>query len=233
MKNTIIIIAILVLVCINKRGNELYSEPRIEIVLPEEEMVTYTNKEWYAFSNSPLKYYYKPIKYTEKELNLFTNILYRESRVSDTKNHIIDQYLVTICGIQTITVMKKHKSITEMIKKGSSFTMPKAKYKTKFNDPNWIKCREICKNVLECKIPSFIPYVPDGTISYWNDNIDTNIRQKKHLESKYICVASTVHDTHYYCHIDYIKDYELEYIIDNNLQCNPIKKKISNGILCN
>jgi hypothetical protein len=127
MRNILIIIAILVLVCINKRGNELYSEPRIEIVLPEEEMVTYTNKEWYAFSNSPLKYYYKPIKYTEKELNLFTNILYRESRVSDTKNHIIDQYLVTICGIQTITVMKKYKSITEMVIKGSSFTMPKAK----------------------------------------------------------------------------------------------------------
>ena len=232
MRNILIIIVILILVCINKPNGKLYSEPVILLELPEDTM-SYTNKEWYLFSQYKLRYNYKPIKYTEKELTLLTNVLYRESRVSDTKNHMIDQYFVVICGIQTITVLNKHKTITELITKGSSFTMPKAKYKTKFNDDNWVKCREICKNVLECKIPKFVPYLPDGTISYWNDRIDTNVNQKKHLESKYICVASTVHDTHYYCHIDYIKDHELEYIISNNLQCNPIKKKIKNGILCN
>jgi hypothetical protein len=232
MKNLIIIVAIISLTCLNKPNGKIYSTPYIPMTLIEDTF-TLTNKEWYAFSKSKLKYYYQPIKYTEKELNLLTNILYRESRISDTKNHMIDQYLVMICGIQTITVMKKHKSINDLIKNGTSFTMPKAKYKTKFNDANWVKCREICKNVLECKIPSFVPYVPNGTICYWNDNVDTNIKQKKHLESKYVCVASTIHETHYYCHIDYIEDYELKYLIDNDLQCNPIKKKISNGVLCN
>ena len=232
MKNILIIIVILILVCISKPINKLYSEPTALFELPKN-IINYTNKEWYAFSQYKLRYNYEPIKYTEKELTLLTNVLYRESRVSDTKNHIIDQYFVVICGIQVITVLKKYKTITNLITKGSSFTMPKAKYKTYFDNKNWVNCREICKNVLECKIPDFVPYLPDGTISYWNDKIDTNVKQKKHLESKYICVASTIHDTHYYCHIDYIKDYELEYITNNNLQCNPIKKKIKNGILCN
>ena len=99
MRNILIIIVILILVCINKPNGKLYSEPVILLELPEDTM-SYTNKEWYLFSQYKLRYNYKPIKYTEKELTLLTNVLYRESRVSDTKNHMIDQYFVVICGIQ-------------------------------------------------------------------------------------------------------------------------------------
>lgn len=189
-------------------------------------------KEWFAFLNSDYKYNYEPIPYTEEELNIFANILYRESRASATLNQQVDQYFVAICGIQTIVGLKKHKSIMDLAKNGHSFTWPKFGSQNRFDNKDWVQCRKVCKDVLECKIPSFVPYIPTGTIAYWNARIDTNMKQKAHLEANYICVASTTWDHHYYCHTKYITEGELEYLKDNSLLCNPIKKNISNGKLC-
>lgn len=189
-------------------------------------------KEWFAFINSKYKYQYDPIPYTDEELNIFTNILYRESRASQTLNQEVDQYFVAICGIQTIIGLKKHKSIMDLVKNGHSFTWPAYGSTERYDNKDWVQCRKVCKNVLECKIPTFVPYIPTGTIAYWNARLDTNMKQKAHLEANYICIASTTWDHHYYCHLKYITKEELDYLKDNQLVCNPIKKNISNGALC-
>jgi hypothetical protein len=189
--------------------------------------------EWYAYDKSLFYYDYKPLKYSEQELNLLTNILYRESGIDSTNiDHEINQYFVVICAIYTINSFNKFNSITELINSGTTFTRPLNGHLNKDKVNGWNKCKEICKNVLECKIPSYIPYLPTGTIAYWGSEIDTNEKQKKHLESNYICVASTSLNVHYYCHLKYISNVELNYLIHNDLLCNPIKKNISNGKLC-
>lgn len=178
--------------------------------------------EWYPYYNSGFIFSYNPVKYTEKELNLFTNILYRESGMSYNLNQQVDQYYVAICGIQAIIAMGKYETITELIKHGSSFTYPQNGFTSYPNDTLWTKCKVVCKNVLERNIPSFVPYIPMGTIAYWNDKIDTNVKQKNHLKDKYIKVATTIWGTDYYCHKDYISEKDLNYLL---LKMNVNSKK--------
>lgn len=188
-------------------------------------------KEWFAFDNSNFKYNYDTICYSEEDLNLFADILWRESRAYFTIGQRIDQYLVAICGIQTIIGLKQHKDIHDLIYNGYSFTFPKTNSKRR-KSKAWIECRKVCKNVLECNIPAYVPYVPHGTICYWNSRIDTNLKHKKRLEDTYQCVGSTVWDHHYYCYPKYMTEKERQYLFNNDKLCNPIVKNIENGIYC-
>jgi hypothetical protein len=197
-------------------------------------------KEWYAFEGSKFKYNYKPIPYTEKELNLFTNVLYRESGMGFTVNQEVNKYFVAIVGVMRIICENdKFKTISDMIKYSNSFTYPEYGTRMPYDSikrPNeykaWMHCKNVVKNVLEANIPSYVPYIPYGTFCYWSDEIDTNMQQKRYLEERGICIATSVWNSHYYLIEKYAKPEELQYLVDNDLLCNPVPKKIGNGKLC-
>ena len=117
-------------------------------------------KEFFAFGYKP--YDYTPVKYTERELVLLTNVLYRESTSSKTVNEEIDQYLVVICAINRLYVNNNQPNeshvhtIMDIIYRTKSFTEPKRKFTTSFDNKHWVKCYNITKNVLDAKIPSSI-----------------------------------------------------------------------------
>lgn len=187
-------------------------------------------KEFFAFGYKP--YDYKPVSYTQKELYLLTNILYRESTSSKNVHDEIDQYFVIICAINRLYINNKQRNeshvhtVMDIIYRTKSFTEPKRKFTTSFDNPHWVKCLNITKNVLDAKIPSYIPHIPKGTIAYWNSRIDTNMRQKAHLQQRYVCVASTVKDHHYFAVVDWLSDEEKQLMKTTK---NPVKKNISNG----
>jgi hypothetical protein len=214
---------------------EIKQEPRII-----DTQIQKQPQEWYAFENSNFKYDYKPIPYTEKELNLFTNVLYRESGQGFDRGAEINKYFVVIVGIMRILCENnKYKSVTSMIKNSGSFHYPTNGTKVPFDstsNPNqykaWVHCKEVVRNVLNATIPSYVPYIPYGTFCYWSDQIDTNVKQKKYLENRGICIATSVWNCHYYVIKAYSRPEELQYLIDNGKTCNPIPKIIGNGMLC-
>jgi hypothetical protein len=224
----------------NKKNNYTYCDVN-DIKGNHEKNDNMLTKQYYAFANSPFEYDYEPIPYTEEELNLFANVLHAESRDKSTLEREIDMYFVAICGIMRILCENhSYKTVTDMVLYSNSFPY-KVKGGTKplfdsIQNPKaykiWADCREVAKNVLERNIPCYVPYLPYGTFCYWNDRIDTNMKQARYLENRGICIATTVWEHHYYIIEGYHKQEELDYLVKNNLICNPIKKRIKNGILC-
>ena len=197
--------------------------------------------EWYAFEGSDFKYDYKPIPYTEEELNVYTNIIYRETGMGLTMNAEVDKYFVGIVGImRTLFENDRYKTITDMISKSNSFTYPAGGNRNPFDSTSrpleyetWMFCNKVVKNVLDATIPSYVPYLPYGTFCYWNDKNDTNMKQRYYLETRGMCVATTCWGHSYYVIKGYERKEEIQYLIDNDRACNPTPKIISNGILCN
>jgi hypothetical protein len=197
--------------------------------------------EWYAFEESDFKYDYKPIPYTEEELNVYTNIIYRETGMGLTTNAEVDKYFVAIVGIMRILCENdRYKTITDMVSRSNSFTYPTYGNKSPFDSISrpleykcWMLCRDVAQNVLNGTIPSYVPYLPYGTFCYWNDKNDTNMKQKYYLETRGMCVATTCWGHSFYVIKGYERKEEIQYLIDNDRTCNPTPKIISNGILCN
>ena len=187
------------------------------------------SKEWYAF-DSTWKYEYS-VNYNEKDLLILTNIIFRESGGIPTLNHEIDQYFVGICAIR---VMQHYdiSSVRDLVRTKPTFSNTRGFDKRVLQDnPYWLQCYQVAKNVLDCKIPNHIPYLPKGTFFYWNSRLDTNMEQKRLIESKCVSVASTIVDHHYYAMIDVLDVEERSNIV--KVGCNPIKKNIKNGKICN
>lgn len=194
-------------------------------------IITYNKqpKEWHLFDNT-WKYDYTPIKYSEEELTLLTNILMKESTSADSINQKIDQYLVMICAIRRLH--GKHAleegiiTVEDIILKCNSFLDGKdnARYKKfkrkdchKYTKKDYIKhfnqCQEVVLNVLNCNIPNYVPYIPQGTFFYWNSRLDTNKKQKRMLMNKCKIVASTIKDHHFYAEIKYIDSIEWSHMV--------------------
>lgn len=210
--------------------------------------------EYFAFPRDSFDYTYTPIKYTDYELLLFTNILYRESRDHSTLHTQIDQYFVCIAGIQRILCEPhKYPTVEDMVFRSGSFSYPLHVLTMRFDSTThprqykvWMNCQKVVKNVLERNIPKYVPYLPKGTFCYWNSRIDTNLKQKHYLETRAYSVASTIWNHHYYVIDYYCDEKEKEYLIRNGLTYNPViengreilglkkfAKPIKSGILCN
>jgi hypothetical protein len=212
---------------------------------------TIHHKEWFPFANK--KYNYEPIVATEDERNHFANILYRESgNAAVFKGHgfqigkwgdtiplsslEVDQYFVALVGIRTIHATKhpydKCQTLSDMFYNGQ-FTPENSI--PHWDNIHWRQCRKVVDNVLACKIPTHIPYLPQGTFCYWNSRIDTNVKQKRYLETQGIHVATTIKDHHYFVIVHYADPEEIGYLL-NYGACSEVTKhgpkQIKNGILC-
>ena len=227
-------------VATNIAGGSIIDNSRFNVIVKEDTSkdVVYepTHKEWYAFDNT-WRYNYEPIEYTEEELALFTNILYRESRSSNNLSKEIDQYLVMICAVRRFHYDRGNKAPIrcprDIVTKCHSFTIPDNPHKT-LDNRHWYKCQKIVKNVFHCNIPSYIPYIPHGTFAYWNSRIDTNMRQKQSLQTRHTIVASTVKDHHYFARVEHLLPSEVDYLSAvQKTRPNKISKNISNGVIFN
>jgi hypothetical protein len=208
---------------------------KVNAVKVKEETIKYTksNKEWSLFDKN-WQYKYDSIRYTNEELILLTNILLKESTSADSINQLIDQYLVVICAIRRLhgkhSLDKRITRIEDIILKCSTFLDGKDnvrykqfkrkdchKHNKKDYQVHYKHCESIVLNVLNCNIPAYVPYVPEGTFFYWNSRIDTNIKQKKLLKSnKCVIVASTIKDHHFYTLKEYMSKEEWEYVNKTN-----------------
>lgn len=200
-------------------------------------------KEWFPFRGVP--YDYKPVKYDSTSLIKFVNILYRESGTKPSKYTLedlneamdIDRYLVAITavrGIQSsVESMKKINSLDDLLKSKTFF--PYKKSSKVIDNEQWRDCYKVAVEVLNCRIPDFVPYIPSGTICYWNSRIDTNKKQKRYLENMCIHVGSSVKDHHYFAPDALITAEEKEFLIRNSTcydRQGKGNKRIKAGILC-
>lgn len=206
--------------------------------------------EWAAF-NHQWRYKYEPIVFKDSSYKiLLTNILYRESgMLPKNQREEVDQYLVALCAIRWIQAHPEYLENPYIYRAFYIFTVPVNdnrvpnfklnKDGTKASDyvynlrrKSWLKCRAVVENVLECRIPKHIPYVPHGTYCYWNDDLDTDLVHGKRLEKHYANIVTTIRNHHYYADPRDMTKEELEYLVFNK-PCNPLKKRINNGIFCN
>lgn len=190
---------------------------------------TDSEQQWFAF-DSTWQYNHKKIAFTERELNMFTNILCRESRSCKTREQEIDCYFVAIVMLRKTQTINC--TTASCMLKAGGFSYTQAMYdRTAYNEPSWVKCREILKNVFSCRIPSYVPYLPHGTFYYWNSRLDRAWPWRKRLEQRCINVASTVKDHHYFVQPDAMANDEKAYLYERytNHIVNPINKNIANG----
>lgn len=188
--------------------------------------------EWFAFKGGWQCDY--NVKYDDSAITVLTNILYKESRSFETENKLIDKYLVIMCAIRK-TELKYGNNVNKFIAALKSGDCNMFGWRDYFYTPksgkNWDNCKEVVLNILNGNIPDYVPYVPHGTINYWNSDIDTNTAQRLMLEKKYVIFASTVKQHHFFVKESEMRPEEREYL--KSVSClNNVEKNIDNGYYC-
>lgn len=183
-------------------------------------------KEWFAFHDwSWQDHKYEPIPYTQRQLDVMTDMLTIESNYGDSKPHQIDQYFVVLGGVRAIGWRSDVNSLQDLIAKSGLWSEKPTYHRGTWY---WKKNQEIVKNVLNCTLPAWVPYMPTSASYYWNSRLDTNMKQKERLETTCVCFASSIRDHHYFAKWEFLTQEEQAWLL---LNPNPIKKNISNGII--
>lgn len=220
----------------------------IEKPVQKEEKVdiTYTQDEWFPFLG--FKYDLDSLNWSERDKILFTNILFRESGSTViSRNHEIDQYFVAISAIRRYTdrkcgvapLVKYSKKFVRFKNQAAkithdayyvyrfvgafsmaSYNKPTFKRNVKANQEAWEQCYKVVTNVLNGTIPNFVPYIPHGTFAYLKKEIDTDYNWINAVTKKWVLVATTIKDHHYYADPDCMTDQEKKHLLNNPF--NPI-----------
>jgi len=210
--------------------------------------INYTEAEWFPYKG--FKYDLKALEWTDRDVILFTNILFRESGSTViSKNHEIDQYFVAISAIRRyvdenldspVVIVRYNKSFTRFknvaIKTTedsyyvprfvgafsmASYEVPAFKRNKEANMKAWLQCHKVVLNVLKGEIPSHVPYIPHGTFAYLKKSIDTDYAWINAVTKKWCNVATTIKDHHYYANPVHMTAQEREHLQNNPF--NPIK----------
>jgi len=185
---------------------------------------------------------------------LFTNILFRESTGSNGIEEQIDQYLVAITALRRLdgknynelVVTKaynkskypryskrctrsddKYYYIEKFVGAFSMESYNKPTFGKKINRIAWDKCYIVVNNTLEGDIPSYVPYIPMGTYTYLNSRLDTDESWIRTVTTKYVVVASTIKDHHFYADPSQMNDDEIKQLKRN--PNSPLNKRFSSG----
>jgi hypothetical protein len=213
-------------------------------------------KEWFPFKD--FKYKLNKQKWSQSNKVLFTNILFRESGGTVTSKHKeIDQYLVAITAMrryigknytspviikkynknfkryksQAVKITKKYYHVPKFVGAYSMASLKKPVFKggTKvINEKAWQQCYKVVNDVLEGTIPDFVPYVPHGTYAYLNSRIDTDMDWINSVTKKWVVVASTVKDHHYYADPEEMTKEEIEHLKKGPI--NPKNTRFEDGL---
>lgn len=191
------------------------------------------DKEWFALKG--FKYDLDTLNWKQEDIILFANILSRESGSTVRSVHQeIDMYLVAIAaryrfldkGYEHPVVKERTKS--RFVGAYSMEAKTKPKFKKPLNEKAWNKCYEIVSNVLSGNIPDFVPYIPNGTHAYLNSRLDTDQAWINACTTKWVVVASTIKDHHYYANPDYFTAEEEAALRKNPF--NPVNTRFKDGL---
>lgn len=232
---------------------ELIKNPKRKIISNKLKL---HKKEWFPFKD--FKYNLDKQNWSKKNRILFTNILFRESGGTVTNIHKeVDQYLVAITAMrryigknytspvvikkynkkfkryksQAIKVTKNYYYVPKFVGAYSMASSKKPVFKggTKvINEKAWQQCYKVVNNVLKGNIPDFVPYVPHGTYAYLNSRIDTDMNWINSVTKKWVVVASTVKDHHYYANPEEMTKKEIEHLKKGPI--NPINIRFKDGL---
>lgn len=188
---------------------------------PKRNKIDHVSMEWYMF---PQKSYDLPVSsWDAKDIILFTNILFRESgMLKDDRRWLIDKYFVAICAYRTYLEMTNKKIVVGSKFVGTFGMEPytKRKFNHSWDEEAWNVCNEIVKNVLSNNIPSFVPYLPQGTFSYARIEHCTNLRWVRKLQNPdlFTKVAHCVTGHQYFCYLQYNPQMHIDSLYNTPLQ---------------